>query len=109
MTQQLVIDFTTARAKRDAGMQRAADHAERVTDGWQDAALAHLRSFAATHDRFLIEDVVVASKGIVPTAPDSRAWGAVVLRAARERIIEKCGYAPARTSNCSIKPIWRAR
>lgn len=105
---QLSIDFTAAAAARDAGMQQALCHAEAEAEGWGDRAMASLKRFIdSAREPFLIEDVRAAAEreGLDPP-PDARAWGAVVMRAARAEIIRKAGYAPARTSHCSIKPLW---
>jgi hypothetical protein len=107
--QQTALDFTAARARRDVGMQRAVDHADRVTDGWREIAISHVDDYARKRDTFLAEDVIAASAGKVPEPPTRKAWGAVIQRAAREGIIEKIGFAPAKTSNCSPKVLWRSR
>lgn len=106
--EQTALDFTAARARRDVGMQRAVDHADRVTDGWREIARAHVEEFARKHSTFLAEDVIAAARD-VPEPPTRKAWGAVIQRAAREGIIEKIGFAPAKTSNCSPKVLWRSR
>jgi hypothetical protein len=107
--QQTALDFTAARARRDVGMQRAVDHADRVTDGWREIAISHVDDYARKHAVFLAEDVIADADGKVPEPPSRKAWGAVMQRAAREGTIEKAGYAPARTSNCSPKVLWRSR
>lgn len=99
--------FDQARARRDLGMQRAADHASRVEPEWIDRAFTFLSDFARTHGEFLSEDVVAAaSTADFPEPPDRRAWGHVVNRASRAGLIRRVGAKPARTSNCSLKPVW---
>ena len=103
--------FTHAEARqaRDAGMARAAEHAERVDPDWPVRALVFVRFYAATHAEFLTEDVVAAYLAAGhPPPPDGRAWGPVMQAAARREIIERCGYDAARTSNLSPKVLWRA-
>lgn len=104
---QLAIDFAKA---RDDGIQRAHDHAEEDSPGWSDVALAFLRGHAMKHEHFLTEDVIEAGKtwGLLEP-PDRRAWGHVVRKAVREGIIERDGYAPAKTSHFSPKPRWKSR
>jgi hypothetical protein len=68
--------------------QLAADHADRVHDGWSDMALRAFREYAETHEMFATEDVIAASPQ-VPSAPDARAWGHIVRKAKREGMIVK--------------------
>lgn len=103
---QLAIDF--ARLRRDDGIERAADHAGQA---WQRSARGYLLEFLAIrlkrHDQFLAEDVrEFAEKRGITDPPDGRAWGHVLRSAARENIIRKVGYAPARSSNLSPKVLW---
>jgi hypothetical protein len=95
-----------ARARRDNGIERAAAHAEQELAGWRETAIQFLRRYAESHVDFLAEDVIDAALGTVPMPPDSRAWGAVFRRAAKEAVIEKLGYRPAKTSNLSPKVYW---
>ncbi len=105
--QQLNLKFV--RARRDAGIASALDHAEREVLGWGEEALRFVRHFAETHVDFMAEDVIAAAKTAVPAAPDGRAWGAVFRAAARAGVIEKLGFRPAKTSNLSPKVAWGSR
>lgn len=75
------------------GAQRAADHADRVHGGeFTVKALAAIRAYAWSHERFTVEDVREELGEHVPTPPDPRAWGAVIRKAVREGgICEKIG------------------
>ena len=100
---QLAIDF--ARARRDDGIERAGDHAG---ERWKRLARGFLLEFLSSHrERFLAENVreFAEIRGL-EAPPDGRAWGAVIQSAARERLIRKVGYAPARSSNLSPKVQW---
>lgn len=106
---QLPIDFTAAMDRRDLGVQRAADHANRVESEWTGQAIGFLTTFAHDIGRpFLIEEARAwaESKGC-PPPPDARAWGSVARRCAAKKRIEKCGYGPAASSNCSPKVLWK--
>lgn len=106
---QLAINFEQARAKRDAGMALALDHAEAVHDGWKNEAYTFLLAYAKQNLSFISEDVSdahVAAK--LPQPPTKRAWGALYLKAAREGAIEQCGMGRSRHRHASICPRWRS-
>jgi hypothetical protein len=100
-----------ARAKRDQGIERATQHAERVAQEWNDSADFALRNYLDfVHGvPFLSEEFVawVRARDLLPMPPDGRAWGGVIRRAAIAHAIEKAGAAPANTSNRSLKILWR--
>lgn len=106
--EQLTIEDAIAR--RDLGIERSADHAERVADGWKARARGYLLEFLATNPgEFLGEQMrEFAELRGMDFPPDGRAWGAVLQSAARAGLIVKRGYAPARSSNLSPKVLWRA-
>ncbi len=53
------------------------------------------------------ENIREVAEPVIGVPHDSRAWGAVMRRAARARLIEKIGYAPAASSHGSPKPLWK--
>lgn len=110
MSAQLPIDFETARRRRDIGISRAADHADADTPGWSDIAFDFLEACAKVRAApFLAEDIIELAKAAhLEPPPDGRAWGGVFQRACRRGVIAKAGYAPAKTSNCSPKVLWRS-
>lgn len=99
-----------ARARRDTGIKRAADHAEHVDPTWIERAIGYVKEYCARHPApFLAEDVREWSEELGFAKPvDGRAWGAVLQRAAKLRIIKRVGYAPANSSNGSPKCLWRS-
>jgi hypothetical protein len=108
----LTSDVQAERISRDAGMATAAAHADRVTPGWTEAAYEFFVGWVAAKPRkfrFMAEDVRAdADKAGVAAPPDARAWGIVVTRAARFRIIKRAGYGPQRAAGCHMAPksIW---
>lgn len=92
-----------------AGMQRAEDHAERVSAGWKVRAAEFLNSYALRHKTFTAETVIGASAGVVPNPPDSRAWGAVFARAARAGIITLDGFENAQRAQVHRQIVRRWR
>lgn len=107
---QLDIEDVIAANRRDVGMARAIDHADREQPGWKDDALEFLEDFARRNSKpFLAEDVVSQWRLLGnPSPPDGRAWGGVIRSAASQGTICKVGYAPANTSNRSPKCLWAA-
>lgn len=96
-----------AERRRDVGIERAGDHADREHAEWRDRAATLIGEYAECHGRFLIEDVVPFARAQgLPDPPDGRAWGAAAQRARRVGLIRSCGYAPARSSNLSPKVQW---
>jgi len=107
-------EVSVSRVLRDVGMQRAADHADRVEEGWSDRAHGFLVDYVAANRgrAFMAEDIRASaeSEGL-PPPPDNRAWGSVVSRAVRASIIKRMGYGAQKsvTCHCSPKSIWVAR
>ena len=100
-----------AATRRDLGIERAR---RRAGDPWTMSAARFVAYYAraiAKGEPFLIEDARAAwnASGREPP-PDGRAWGGVTNVASRELgLIEKAGYGPAKSSNCSPKVLWRAK
>lgn len=111
MTSQTTIDFTAAQERAVVGIERSAKHANRVESEWTGQALGLLRRFIQERRRepFLMEAARqwAETQGGLPHPPDARAWGAVTRAAAHRQLIEKCGAAPASSSNGSPKHLWR--
>lgn len=96
-----------ARVRRDDGMKRAVDHADRVSHAWSVLAyqfLIHCLNVWGD-ETFIAEDVVKCSHATVPEPPDARSLGAIIQRAARAGLIVKAGYREDRY--CSPKTLWR--
>ncbi len=100
-----------AEDSRNSGIARSVNHADSVDDKWSDRAYYVLMRYAemqkGTGRKFLAEDVrqFAAGNGF-KTPTSSKAWGAVMQRAAKNKLIVKVGYAPARSSNLSPKCQW---
>lgn len=110
--EQRVLDFETARRKRDEGIQRAIDHAEVVTPRWGDTAWSFLVDYARANLSFTAEDARQAAEraGAVPPPPDKRAWGGVFQRASRAGLIQRIGFVTARDPkvHCNNIALWRS-
>lgn len=110
MPAQIAIDFEAAALAREQGIQQSADHADSIEDGWTRQALGMLTAFAVEVGRpFLIEEARAwSAKHGLPAPINQKAWGAVTRMAVARKRIEKCGAAPAASSNLSLKHQWRA-
>lgn len=96
-----------AKAGRDEGMRRAAEHAEKVNPGWVEQAYSFLATFVKDRPGdFLAEDVRLAAALVLPEPPDNRAWGPVFKEACRRGLIQRKGYGAAKTGHMRPMPIW---
>lgn len=111
MNQPDLLTWREAESKRDDGISRSVDHADRKEPNWSDAALFMVRRYARMSGApFMAEDArAFADKMGLNDPPDGRAWGAVFQRARKSGLIEMVGYAPAKSSNCSPKCLWAAK
>lgn len=104
---QLAIDF--ARAERNEAMQRAVDAADGRVPTWSEVALEYVRLYAIQHrgERFIGRDITQAAKAYGLESPASeKAWGAVLQRASKLKIIRRVGYAQDPNRHLSPVPEW---
>lgn len=77
-----------ARQLASDGARRAVEHANRELFGWEDEALGWVREAVKRMHSFTTGYVRdIATLGGFRDAPDSRAWGAVMRRAAKEGVV----------------------
>ena len=96
----------TAAEARDAGVNAAAANAGQA---WQVLAWSALMEYIKRDKlgHFTCEDVREVMG--VPEPPDRRAWGAIMLRAARQGLIQRAGFVEHRdrARHCGISILWR--
>lgn len=98
-----------ARAARDAGMQRAIDHAADVCMDWPARAYAFLTRFARTHESFISEECTEEAERLGFGPPtDPRAWGAIFQKASRSGVIARDGFGISQRRHLSPTPLWRS-
>ncbi len=86
-------DDRNANYLRDRGMRRSRDNADDKVDGWSETAFLFLKEYIQTQDKpFMAEDVRTSDQCGVPNPPNKRAWGAILVRAAREGLIKRIGF-----------------
>ncbi len=84
------VALALARAEGERAGRRAADRAERMTDGFREAAAAFILGYLAQHGVSSGELITDACKLAGIRAPDDRAMGpvyAALLRAGRIKIV----------------------
>lgn len=110
MPEQLDIMQAIARSQAEEGMRRSLEHAEAELDNWGDIAFEFLKAYARSHESFAGWMVVRKSEndGHFPTSPNAKAWGAVIHRAARLKIIERVGTTKDPHRHGNPIPLWRS-
>lgn len=98
----------TAREGAAKGMNQAVDHANKVAPMWSERAYSKLFEFAWLGTEFMTEDARLwAEQTGLDLPPDNRAWGAVIHRAVKDKLIERVGYGNSKTGHMRPMPIWR--
>lgn len=94
MQAQTELNFAAAENAKQAGMMMAEDNANTKINGWSRIAFNILREFLMFHnDPFLAEEVrSYASQRGLDEPPSKRAWGGVITRAARQKLIKSIGF-----------------
>ncbi len=99
-------------ALRDAGIQRAIDHANSIDNSWSDRALEMLRCYLLlVGGQFQAEDIRAFAKTRgLNDAAHSRAWGGVIVRAKNLGLIRFVGYKNVSNPKAHATPaaIWTA-
>lgn len=95
-TPDLFAPQPTGQQLRDEGMARAVDHADEVVPAWSEGALDYVKAVAATEHEVTAEKVrqYAMARGFVEP-PDRRAWGAVMIRAAKVGVLTKGPWTEA--------------
>ena len=97
---------TDLQERIDAAARPAAEHADRVVDGWSQEAYEHVIAYAKWHRTFIAEDVrLFAEETGFPVPPSRRAWGAVMIRAKRDGKISSIGYAMSTSPTANPTPV----
>lgn len=93
-----------------AGINQALDNANNKIPAWSEQALDHLIAFLNNYPfPFQAEEVrkFAADRGL-PNPPVNRAWGGVMLGAARKGIIKKIGFQQTtnKVAHGSLAGVW---
>ncbi len=93
---------------RDQGIKKAIDHADKVNEGWSDAAFLKFKEFLLDHDEFMSELFRHWLEDKLPAPPDPRAIGAVIVKAKKMGLIKHLRYQAATDpkSHRNPKSVW---
>lgn len=100
-------------ALRDRGIQQAEDHAEATIPGWKQEAMKYLSDFLTRQGSvpFMTEYLRTwcHAQGL-PHPPSLRAWGGIITRAKRQRLIEFVRYEAVSNPRAHKTPasVWKA-
>ena len=86
----------TGEQLKEIGIKKALDSAEEMHEDWTKLAYDFFIDYLKTHNIFTTEEVRLASKDIVPEPPSKRAWGGIVGRLAKAKLIHRIGYTKAK-------------
>ena len=109
---QLNLDFSlpeiTGEQLRDNGIERAITHANKIYDGWNERAFDFLLNYLSSASEFMVEDVRKASAGKIPEPPSLRAWGGIIVRAAKAGLIKRTGFRNVTNAKAHATPasVW---
>jgi hypothetical protein len=105
---QVEIDFS--QRITEAHIQIAEDHANAVHPNWSESAFEYLKVYLShTRSQFMVEDFREAAQQVIPTPPSLRAYGAVILKAAKAGLVRKVGYGKVRNIRAHRTPatLWQ--
>lgn len=74
------------------GINKAITSADIKNSNWSEIAYSFLKEFIKNNDEFMVEEVRIASKDIVPEPPSKRAWGSIILKAKKENLVKHIKY-----------------
>jgi len=105
--EQLELDNFKSEQNKQVGINKAIDSAELKQLSWKDEALKYLRQYP--DKSFMAEDVRVwAHRHGLIKPPSARAWGGIIQRAARLKIIRQTGFGFVNNPNAHRTPaaVW---
>lgn len=108
MSEQL--DLFKSIQLRDAGMYASELKANINTPSWSEKAYSFLLKYIENNNEFMAEDVRNASEGKVPLPPSNRAWGAIFVKAAKNKMIQRCGFRKTKNPKAHRTPatLWKS-
>ncbi len=102
------MENSTAQNKGEVlGHAAAKDAATSAGAAWQKAAWDFFTAWAKARngEPFLGEDARHAAEGLVPPTSEPRAWGYILAKAARQKLIVRTGYAAVKDRKGHGRPM----
>lgn len=99
----------TGKELRDDGIRRALQRADDTHGEWKERAYDFLLEYLkGLEGEFMAEEVRVASLETIPAPPSNRAWGGIILKAARAGLIRQVGFRSVKNprAHCAIVGVW---
>lgn len=104
------LDITFARKARDKGIAKASQSAEEVSPGWNVRLYELFKEFlCGRKTEFLAEDFRVSVIGKIDLPRSNRSFGGLFMKAARQGIIRRVGYAPVKNwkAHRCMASVWK--
>ena len=94
---------------RDKGIKQAIDNADNTHEKWSDKAYRFLVNYIKSQNEFMTEDLRLASEKEIPKPPSNRAWGGIILRAVRARLITRDRFSNVKNAKAHKTPatVWK--
>lgn len=109
---QGILELFSGETLRDEGIETSITHADSIIENWQQTAYQFLLRYVRENknSKFMAEDIRNSSDGWVPEPPNNRAWGGIIVRAAKAGIIKRIGYKKVKNTkaHCTPAAIWES-
>lgn len=91
-------------------IERSVSHADAVIPSWSEKAYNLLREYISTYRVFQCEDFRKWCIGSLKEPPSKRAFGSVILKAAKENLITRIGYEKVKNIKAHQTPasVWQS-
>src|SRR6185369_14696511 len=102
----------TGERLRDAGIQIAKDHADAKNESWSETVYKMFLIFIQRSEPFMAEDFrAFCDEHKMPPPPSLRAYGHIIVRAAKEKLIVQVGYGKTSNPKAHKTPanIWKRK
>ena len=104
---QLTIEFNGEDLAQQ-GISTAIEHADSCVPDWSKQAYNFALYYCRTRARFMAEDMRLASDGVIPEPPNTRAWGGIIRRLQHNGIIRCVGISKVKnvTAHSANASVW---
>lgn len=91
--------MSQAEVLKQEGISRAVNNANRKINEWAESAYLFLEQYISDHkENFMVEEIrESAEQNGLPVPPSKRAWGAIIIKAHKNKLVKPCGFK--QTSN----------